>query len=80
MLGNVDRGVPRRTQGDRVAGAGVDILHFRAISQIDAGEEGVVAQVGDLDPVQLEAQLVDDRVQQLVGLRARRRSWDWLCC
>ena len=51
MLRDVDRHIPARAQGDRVTGPGVEIDHLRAVVQVDAGEEGVVAQVDDLEEI-----------------------------
>jgi hypothetical protein len=56
VLGDVDRDHRRDAQRDRVAGSAVDLDVLAVLLDVDAGEEGVVLQVVDLDGGDLPAE------------------------
>ena len=60
--------------GDRVAGPRVDLDELAVVADPELGEIGVVAQLVDVDVLQLAAEQLDRVGQQVVGQRARGRA------
>src|SRR5262249_46372831 len=68
-LGDVDRALRPQRQADGVGRARVDLELPVADAYVDQGEVGILAQLGDLDPLHNRFQLLEDRAQEIVGHR-----------
>ena len=69
---DVDGAVPAEGQGDGVGGAGVEGHGFAGVVEPDDGVEGVVAELGDNDFVNLRVEASGHVLQEVVGHGARR--------
>ncbi len=68
---DVDGAVPAQGQGDGVGGAGVEGHGLAGVVHPDDGVEGVVAELGDDDLVDLRVEAAGDVLQEVVGHGAR---------
>src|SRR5208283_1993418 len=59
VFGHVDRHVDGDGQGDRVAGARIDLDELAVVSDPQLGEIGVLAQLVDVNVLQLPSQKLD---------------------
>ena len=74
VFGDVDRHVDGHGQGDGVAGTRVDLDELAVVADAQLGEIGVLAQLVDVDVLQLAAQQLDRVRQQVVSQRALGRA------
>src|SRR5215831_15465281 len=62
------------SQGDRIAGPAVDVPGGFAPRKVDPGEERVVPQIVDDDPIDLRLELRENVLQEVVGHRPGSRD------
>ena len=68
---NEDRHVDGHRQGDRIAGAGIDLQKFSLVTNSQLGEIGMITQFADVNIMQLAPQQLDRVGQEVMGERAR---------
>src|SRR5208283_1212974 len=73
VFGHVDRHVDGHGQGDGVAGARIDLDELAVVSDPQLGEIGVLAQLVDVNVLQLPSQKLDRVRQQVMSQRALGR-------
>ena len=73
LVGGEDRRLRAHRDRDRVGGARVDLDLRVAVLDRDRGVEGVLAQLGDRNPHDLDLELAEDVDEQVVRERPRRR-------